>query len=94
MNLQKKVEDTIKEYAQKINKPYHVVLAAWLSQFKFTRAEISSLNFKTIKLPNWGKYIASPIKLENIDYTDKKEAQKKKLEDKINKNKSDGANSN
>lgn len=69
--IQKKVEEIIKAIAKKYNKPYHVVLEAYISQFKRLREEMKKKEFKTVKLPSWGKYIVSQGKLAKIDYAAK-----------------------
>jgi hypothetical protein len=71
MNLQKKIEDILKEVAKKYNKPYNVILAVYISEFKKLKEEMNSLQFKTVKLPNWGKFIVSQKKLKKIDYVAK-----------------------
>lgn len=76
--MQNKVEDLLKEIAKKYNKPLHVILEIYNSQFKMTRDSISSLEFKTIKLPSWGKYIPSQDKLSKIDYKAKEERKAEK----------------
>ncbi len=75
--MQKQIEQMLKELAVRYNKPYPVILEIYNSQFKLTRDMISSLEFKTIKLPGWGKYIPSQDKLSKIDY---KAKEQRKLE--------------
>lgn len=71
MIIQKIVELILKDTAKKYNKPYHVILEIWLSQFKMLKFIMNCLTFKTVKLPSWGKYIASPGKIKKIDYAAK-----------------------
>lgn len=63
---QKRIEQLFEELAKKYNKPVYVIEEIFNSQFKKLRKEINSLDFKTIKLPNWGKYIPSKDKLSKI----------------------------
>lgn len=67
MNLQKKIDDLIKETAKKYNKPYDVVFRAWASQFKLLRETMAKKENETVKLPNWGKYIVSKPKLAKLE---------------------------
>lgn len=70
--MQKKIESLLKELAIKYNKPLYVIQEIYMSQFKKLHEEIKTMDQKTIKLPNWGKYIASKSKSLKIDYTAKK----------------------
>lgn len=72
--MQARIKRLLEELATKYNKPVYVIEEIYNSQFKLTRDMMAELEFKTIKLPNWGKYIPSKAKLEKIDY--KKKAQK------------------
>lgn len=60
------------DIAKKHNKPYQVVLEIYMAQFRLVRDTMRSLEFKTIKLPSFGKYIASGEKTvkfkENLNY--------------------------
>jgi hypothetical protein len=57
------LELMLQEKAIKYNKPYYVIWEIYMSQFKKLREEMATYNFETIKLPNWGKYIASGTKV-------------------------------
>ena len=61
--IQKRIEVLLKEIALKYNKPIYVIEEIFMSQFRLTREQIRSLEFNTIKLPNWGKYVASNKKV-------------------------------
>ena len=70
---QKKINDILRELSKKHNLPLNVIEEIYESQWKKLKEEASSLEFKTIKLPNWGKYIASNKKLsQRKEYYDKK----------------------
>lgn len=60
------------DVAKKHNKPYEVVYEVYMAQFKLVRDTMRSLEFKTIKLPSFGKYIAGSEKTikfkENLNY--------------------------
>ena len=73
MSLQKKIEDIIKEHASLFNLPFNVVMAVFMSEWKKTKEEINSKEFKTIKIPTFGKFIVSKKKLSKIDYAAKEE---------------------
>lgn len=66
--IQKRVELILKEVAKRHNKPYDVILEVYMSEFRAVRDTIKSLEFKTIKLPCFGKYITSDKK--TIDFKD------------------------
>lgn len=63
---QKKIEDLLKVLSIKYNLPIQVIFEIYNSQFRKLKQEISSLEFKTIKLPAWGKYIPSNKKMEKL----------------------------
>lgn len=69
---QKKIEDLFKELALRHNLPVYVIEEIYNSQYRKLKAEIKSLEFKSVKLPAWGKYIPSKKKLSYKDYTDRK----------------------
>lgn len=62
----------LKDIAKKHDKPYQVVLEVYMAQFRLVRDTMRSLEFKTIKLPSLGKYIAGGEKTikfkENLNY--------------------------
>lgn len=69
--IQKEVQELIKQIAKKYNKPIYVIEEVFLSQWKFLKDKISNSkddmeDFKTIKLPEWGKYYLSESKLAHI----------------------------
>jgi hypothetical protein len=71
--IQKRLELILKEVAKRHDKPYAVVLEVYMSEFQLVRDTLRSLEFKTIKLPGFGKYIASNKKtIEFKDYLLKK----------------------
>lgn len=76
--MQKRIEDIFKELAVKYNKPLYVIEEIYNSQFKLTAETMRSLEFKTIKLPNFGKFIASKEKTTAKKYIRKKELNKLK----------------
>jgi len=76
---QKKVQELLKKVAQKHELPMHVIEEVYLSQYRKLKEELRSLEFKTIKLPNWGKYIPSQRKLNKINYDRKREDRDKRL---------------
>lgn len=69
---QKRIEDLFKELALRHNLPVYVIEEIYNSQYRKLKAEIKSLEFKSVKLPAWGKYIPSKKKLSYKDYTDRK----------------------
>ncbi len=64
--LQKRISLIIDEIAEKYGKPSYVIEEVFLSQFKLVKETINSLEFKTIKLPSLGKFIASDKKVEEF----------------------------
>ncbi len=64
--MQKRIQQLLEQIAKDHSKPLYVIEEIYLSQFRATRDQIRSLEFKTIKLPSWGKYIASQSKLDKI----------------------------
>lgn len=81
---QKRIEDLFKELSKKYNLPAYVIEEVYNSEFKKLKLEINSLEFPIIKLPNWGKYIPSKVKLAKYDYESKKQL----------KNNNNGSNNN
>lgn len=71
--MQKRIEDLLKELAIKYTKPIYVIEEIFNSQFKLVTETMRSLEFKTIKLPNFGKFIASEEKKTAKKYIRKKE---------------------
>jgi len=61
--IQKRVQVELQLIAKKYNKPYNVIEEIYLSQFRMTADVMRTINFDTIKLPSWGKYIASENKM-------------------------------
>lgn len=66
MIIHTKIQELFKSLAIKHNLPIHVIEEIYISQFRKLREEIRSLDFKTIKLPAWGKYIASQRKVKRM----------------------------
>jgi hypothetical protein len=60
-----RIELLLEEVALRTGKPYYVIWEVYMSEFKKMREEMSTYNFETIKLPYWGKYVASQNKVEN-----------------------------
>jgi len=77
---QKRIEEIFKALAKKHDVPVYVIEEVYMSQFKMVKQTMNDLEFKTIKLPCWGKYVPSKTKLEKVDYSEKKKAlEEKKL---------------
>ena len=87
--MQARIKKLLEEIAVKYNKPVYVIEEIFNSQFKLTRDNIASMEFPTIKLPNWGKYIPSESKLAKIDYKTKIEKRKQKYGDKTKSDQTD-----
>jgi hypothetical protein len=84
---QKRIEDLFKEIALKHDLPAYVVEEIYNSQYRKLKMEIKSLEFKSIKLPAWGKYIPSKKKLAWKDFSEKKARLRlKKMVKQINEN--------
>lgn len=82
--IQKEVHDIIVELAKKFNKPVYVIEEIYLSQWKFLKEKVSQEGklcneFKTIKLPKWGKYYLSESKLAHIK-RHKEENERRRIE--------------
>ena len=71
--MQPRIKKLLEEIALKHNKPFYVIEEIYNSQFKVTRDSMASMDFPTIKLPNWGKYIPSQSKLDKINYKEKQQ---------------------
>lgn len=67
--IQKRIQKELQEIAKQYDKPYHVIEEIYLSQFRLTAEKMRSLEFCSIKLPSWGKYIASNNKVKNFKET-------------------------
>ena len=76
--MQARIRKLLEEIALKHNKPVHVIEEIWLSQYRVLRDSMASMDFPTVKLPAWGKYIPSQDKLNKIDYEAKSERRKQK----------------
>lgn len=79
---QKTVENIFKILGKKYNLPINVIEECYLSEFKKIKEEMSSLDFKILKLPSFGKYIPSQKKLLKSKeyYQEKKIKKTNKLE--------------
>lgn len=69
--IQPEVQEIINRLAKKYNKPVQVIEEIFLSQWRFVKEKISKEDdkmstYKTIKLPKWGKYYLSVLKLNWI----------------------------
>lgn len=62
-----RIELLLEEIAKKYDKPYYVIWEIYMSQFKKVREEMGTLNYETIKLPAWGKFIPSQSKIEKFN---------------------------
>ena len=67
--IQKRIEKLLKDIAKEHDKSYEVIYEVYMSQFRLTRETIRSLEFKIIKLPSLGKFIAGGEK--TIKFKDK-----------------------
>ena len=70
---QKRTNEMFKILAQKYDLPIHVIEEVYQSEFKKLKEEINSFNFKTVKLPSFGKYGASKTKILKGDYETRKQ---------------------
>lgn len=73
--------------AEKYELPLQVIELVYMSQWQKLREEFRSFEFNTVKLPGWGKYVASKKKLSYLRpaYEAKKERLLKEKLDKENK---------
>lgn len=83
--MQKRIEKLLNDLAEKHDKPYYVIYEVYMSQFKLVGDTMRSLEFKTIKLPSLGKFIASGKKViefkEKLSYNKYKYGTKDRTED-------------
>lgn len=77
---QKKIEDLFRKLAKKYNLPANVIEEVFMSQYKKVREEVNALEFPTIKLPSFGKFIPSKTKLSKYKYETQKESLRLKRE--------------
>lgn len=64
--MQKKVQEILSKLAKKYDLPVHVIEEVYNSQFGIIKENIKGFTFKTIKLPNLGKFAASKNKVSKI----------------------------
>ncbi len=91
--MQKRVELLLSEIAEKYNLPIEVIKEVYNSEWLFVKRQINTLEFKTIMLIGWGKYIPSGKKMIKFKstYDRKREERESKttIFDKLIKEKND-----